>query len=384
MGSPRFLICLLSFCLMPVVGLADVSQDISTIDAKISEVKQSLDDARGERMLLEHKLRKSELLISQIALNLHNIQHALKIQKRALDKLNLQKLNDEERLNEEQGILNNQIRSAYMLGDQNSVKTLLNQEDASNISRMSHYFYYFNKQRIETIKSLSITLTQLKQTEISIEEQTATLKNLQAVQQQKQDDLREEQITRHLLLTKINAEIDTNQLTLEKLNADRQRLSSLVNQLQTAQASSPNQTQLPTVPFSQMQGQLFWPTNGQIIEHFGTPINDSELTYTGTLIQAPEGQTVHAIYPGTVIFSGWLKGFGLLMIIDHGDGYLSLYARNRTLYQQVGAKVSAGDAIAQVGESGGYEQSGLYFEIRHDGEPVDPESWCSNRASQTS
>ncbi len=83
-----------------------------------------------------------------------------------------------------------------------------------------------------------------------------------------------------------------------------------------------------------------------------------------------------------MIFSGWLKGFGLLMIIDHGDGYISLYARNRTLYQQVGAKVSAGDPIGQVGESGGYEQSGLYFEIRHDGEPADPEQWCSNHAER--
>lgn len=367
-----------------MVARADVSQDISTIDQKITEVKQSIEDAKSQRNLLEHKLRKSELLISQIALNLHNIQTALTQQEKQLDKLIIQKAHDEEYLSEQQGMLDGQIRSAYMLGEQNTIKTLLNQQDSSNVSRMSHYFYYFNKQRIETIKALATTLLQLKQTQKAIEEQTATLKTLQAQQQQKQDDLRAEQTTRHLLLTKVNAEIDTNQQVLSKLDADRQRLSSLVNQLQVQQAASPNQTQLPTVPFANMQGQLFWPTTGQIIDHFGTPINDSELTYTGTLIQAPEGQTVHAIYPGTVIFSGWLKGFGLLMIIDHGNGYLSLYARNRTLYQQVGAKVSAGDPIGQVGESGGYEQSGLYFEIRHNGEPVDPESWCSNRPSQWS
>jgi len=366
-------------CLFPLIGMADVSQDISTLDAKISAIKQSIVDARNARSVLEHQLLKSELAISRIAFNIHMINRALKAQQSQLNKLMQQEANDQKKLVQEQTLLNKQIRTAYMIGDQNMLKLLLNQQDPNSVSRMNHYFYYFNKQRIDTIHSLATTLHELKITQQAISAQTATLTQLQTQMQQKQDELRGEQTTRHLLLTKLDAQIDSNQLALEKLNANRQRLSSLVNQLQVAQDNSPNATELPTVAFASMQGQLFWPTNGQIIEHFGTPINNSELTTNGTLIQAPDGQTIHAIFPGTVIFSGWLKGFGLLMIIDHGDGYMTLYARNRTLYQQVGAKISAGDPIGQVGESGGYDQSGLYFEIRHNGEPVNPELWCRNR-----
>lgn len=373
-------ICLTALLMMSLTAFADVNQDISAIDQKIDVIKQSLEDAKSERDDLEKKLEKSELLMSQTALNLHQIHRALKQQITQLDALTKQKIQDETVLKQEQSVLDQQIRSAYILGEQNSLKTLLNQQDANDLSRINHYFYYFNKQRIHAINNLVYTLNQLKQTEAEIFSETKSLQSLQNQEQQKQDDLISEQTTRHLLITKLNAQIDSNQLALAKLNADKERLSNLVNQLQGQQANSSSQTQLPSVAFASMQGQLAWPVSGEIIDHFGQPINDSELTYTGTLIKAPEGQTVHAIYPGTVIFSGWLKGFGLLMIIDHGDGYLSLYARNRTLYEQVGAKVSAGDAIAQVGESGGYDESGLYFEIRHNGEPVDPESWCSNQA----
>lgn len=372
--------CMISFIAPP--SYASVNQDISSIDQKISVVKETLATAKDERKDLEKSLRQNDMLIAKISLNIHDLNRALAGQQKHLDALTVKETGYKNQLSNEQAMLDKQIRSAYIMGAQNPLKSLVNQDSAQDFSRNNHYFYYFNRQRIKTIQLLNHTLVDLNITERDIKEQTKALAKTQAEQQNKEDELRLAQINRHLLITKLNAEIDSSQLELSKLNADRERLTNLVNQLQIQQVNSPNQTQLPNVAFASMQGRLPWPTNGHISEHFGTPINDSELTYTGILIDAPDGQTVHAIYPGTVIFSGWLKGFGLLMIIDHGNGYISLYARNRTLYQQVGARVSAGDAIAQVGESGGYEQSGLYFEVRHDGEPVDPELWCSNRANQ--
>ena len=132
---------------------------------------------------------------------------------------------------------------------------------------------------------------------------------------------------------------------------------------------------------SEKSDHLPWPTIGKTVTHFGARVEQSDLKWSGILVRAPEGRDVTSIFPGTVVFADWLKGFGQLVIIDHGQGYMSLYGRNRNLYKQLGESVEAGERIAQVGQSGGFSESGLYFEIRHNGRPLDPERWLRRQAS---
>ena len=129
-------------------------------------------------------------------------------------------------------------------------------------------------------------------------------------------------------------------------------------------------------PFYKKRGHLIWPTTGRIKHHFGTQIGQSELKWNGVLIEASQGQTVHAVAPGKVIFAKWLQGYGLLLIIDHGNGYMTLYGRNQSLLKKVGDWVKTNTTIATAGQTGGFSQSALYFSLRHNAKPLNPEKWC--------
>jgi septal ring factor EnvC (AmiA/AmiB activator) len=145
----------------------------------------------------------------------------------------------------------------------------------------------------------------------------------------------------------------------------------------TDEQTANEQLDLSHIAFTSLQGKLSWPTAGKVLTHFGAELGDSNLKYNGVLIQAPAGQPIHAIYAGRVIFANWLQGLGLLLIIDHGNGYMSLYGHNAALYKKVGDSVKPNDLIASVGDSGVPGPIGLYFEIRHNGQPVNPDAWCS-------
>ena len=149
-------------------------------------------------------------------------------------------------------------------------------------------------------------------------------------------------------------------------------MEKIVHRLSRHKASSPRSR----ISFAKAKGPLPWPTRGTLIKRFGSKIANSDLAWNGSLIRAPNGQKIRAIFPGKVVFSDWLRGFGLLIIIDHGGGYMTLYGRNQALYKQVDDQVLPNEAIAEVGHSGGYQESSLYFEVRHDSHPENPEKWC--------
>jgi len=216
------------------------------------------------------------------------------------------------------------------------------------------------------------TLIQIQQNQTNIEKQTKTLNNMLQDKLQRQQKLKQLSTTRNTVLIKLDQQISSRQQRLIALQNDKTRLEELFNQL-GYQQNIPVQ---PPLPFTSMAGKLHWPTKGKISEHYDETIGNSELKSSGVLIDAPTGQNVYAIYPGKIVFADWLKGFGLLMIVDHGNGYMTLYARNNAIFYHVGDFVNKGDIIAQVGQTGGYPESGLYFEIRKDGNPINPEQWC--------
>lgn len=169
--------------------------------------------------------------------------------------------------------------------------------------------------------------------------------------------------------------MQTKDQQLNTLLANKQALEQLVTQLNTPSPKTPVYQQ-PSQPFVNMQGKLTWPTVGQITQRFGSSVDQTSVTSEGVFISAPQNQPVRAVYPGRVIFAGWLRGIGMLIILDHGNGYMTLYGHDHSLFKKVGDVVKAGDEIADVGFSGGDQKSGLYFQIRANGQPLNPETWC--------
>ncbi len=219
--------------------------------------------------------------------------------------------------------------------------------------------------------ALKQTLKKLRQNKQDIQQQTKKLLALQGKKQQEYAKLNAIKRSRKQLLNTINKDINTKQKKLTKLIADQKALEKVIANLKAEEISPVFAT-----PLGKLQKKLHWPTKGKIDNLYGTTIGHSQLKWDGIIIHAPEGRNVYAISSGKVVFAQWLQGYGLLMIIDHGHGYMSLYGRNNSLYKKVNEIVHSGDLIATVGNSGGYNQPSLYFAIRHNGNPVNPKLWC--------
>jgi murein hydrolase activator len=223
--------------------------------------------------------------------------------------------------------------------------------------------------------------------------------NAIAVEQEAQRRrLEQEKQARAKVLTKISRDIQRQRREIGTLKRDENRLTQLIERLNriiartpapraprsTAQAPRLRNDRLPAKttdagPFEDLKGRLALPVRGELANRYGSPRSDGGLTWRGLFIAAKAGEEVRAVAPGRVVFADWLRGFGNLLILDHGDGYMSLYGYNETLYKQVGQTIAGGDVVAAVGNSGGSADSGLYFELRHQGKPFDPLTWVNVR-----
>lgn len=351
-----------------------MNKQLKAVDTQIDSIQKTLSQNQVDQSKLEKELQMLEITIGELSQSLERVNKQIDLQKTKLILLQQQQLIYQQQLTSEQNAFASQVRSAYFMGQQNYLKLLLNQENPTDITRNMTYFQYLNQHRLVLISGLNTTLSQLESNQTKIEQQTRSLEQLRAQQGAQKKQLVRGQEARVKLLTRLNQQISTNTQQLKALEGNKKNLQHLIETLrrEAGQSVAPS---MP-VPFAQMRGQLPWPTQGSIILHYNTPIEGSDLNANGVIIKAPEGQNVYAIYPGRVMFAGWLKGFGLLMIVDHGDGYMSLYGRNRSLFKKAGQDINAGELVAQVGNTGGYNQSGLYFEIRYGGDPVNPEQWC--------
>lgn len=347
-------------------------KSIKDINRSIKQIQKQLSSDTNQREQLEVVLKSTEVTMGTLDKQLRDINKQLTKENKVLKSLNTKQQTYQNQLKQQQVALASEIKTLYYLQNHNYFQTLLNQSDTANFSRNITYFKYFNNSRLQSMKKIEKTLNEIQQNKNNIEEQTKTLNVMLQDKRQRQKQLKKLVHARNAVLAKLSQNISYNEHKLSSLQKDKVRLEKLLDQLQR-QHGTPIQ---PPLPFSSMQGKLSWPTKGKIIQPYNTPIGSSELRSSGVLIDAPTGQDIHVVYPGKVVFANWLKGFGLLMIIDHGDGYMTLYARNNALFYTVGDFVNAGDVIAQVGNTGGYQQSGLYFEIRKNGNPVNPNDWC--------
>ena len=353
---------------------AEQQRRLHQLRARIASIQEGLEAARGERDQVNEQLRESEREIGRVARKLRVLGGRLK---RLEDELGT--LRDTERaqtrsLDSERAALSSQVRAAYAMGRQERIKIMLNQQDPAVISRVLAYYDYLNRERAQRMERIRVRLEALNDTRRSIDSRQARLQGLRDRAIADRDRLQEAQRLRREVIARLARRIRDQGRQLAELRDDEKELQRLLKSLQEALADIPDNAHLAR-PFGSLRGRLDWPARGVIANAFGTPKIGS-LRWDGVMIAAKEGIEVMAVHSGRVAFADWLRGFGLMLIIDHGDGYMTLYGHNQSLFKEAGDWVETGEPVASVGSSGGREVAGVYFGIRYQGKPVNPTRWC--------
>ncbi|MCW5589901.1 MAG: peptidoglycan DD-metalloendopeptidase family protein [Legionellales bacterium] len=361
------------------------------VTQQLQGLQSSLQHSLSAREKLTQDLQQTELAIGTMAKNLDKIDEEINDAKNTLQTLTAQKQTYLQQLHHQDQSLNQQLRAAYLLSRENPIKMVLNQEDPQKISLMLTYYHYFSRARLTLIAQLKDTLAHLAQNQQRINQQTQKLTQILQKRQREQEQLTYQKNLRSQVLSQLNKDIAGKQQRINQLEVNKQALAELLSRLtrqhQVAQQRAVQEKKVDLaqylhigkLKFMQMQGKLPWPTSGSILQSFGATLGANSVKLNAVILNANEGQAVRAVYPGKVIFANWLRGFGLLIILDHGNGYMTMYGRNESLFSKVGEVVQAGQLIARVGKSGGYDESGLYFAIRHNGNPLDPARWCQRQ-----
>ena len=404
----RFLTSLLS-CLvtLSLLGVVSVSfadnkteaakKDISGIQKKINEIKQKLNKSEEEKHDVADALKKSETAISLANKELYKIKQEQKENESKLNQLKEQSLSIGEKLAQQQKQLGKLLYQQYAQGNQSYTKLILQSKSPSQISRDLKYQSYISKAHTKLIDDMQNNLNEIKQLDVQTTSALQRVAQLKEQQENERKKLQLEKSEKALVLKKLSKEIAAQRGQIKKLKRDEKRLSQLViklaniakKQRQKANQQKPSEVvtdnnQTPDnryagKKFASLKGKLKLPVQGQVTNQFGGKRKDSGITWKGLFIRANEGASVKAVATGRVVFAEWMRGFGNLIIVDHGSGYMSLYGNNQTILKNVGEDVNGGDSIAAVGNTGGNESNGLYYELRNNSVPFDPLKWSSVR-----
>jgi len=359
---------------------AEKALELKGLRAQIQSLQRKLEANQRKKSNAEKRLQDVENQISETSRVLARIDSELDAKRRQLQASQEKQRGQAAKLKRQREHLAGEARTAYAMGHQQHVKLLLNQEQPSAVGRMLVYFGYFSRARLEKIDTMHSTLDQLHALEDSIARKTESLTELRNGQQLESQRLKEKKQVRKQAVAALSRELQNQGGELLRLQTDEQQLQELVSSLQELLVDIPaDATQQQ--PFKTLQGKLRWPTRGRLAKRFGTRRGSGGLKWRGVLIAATEGGDVRAVSQGRVAFSDWMRGFGLLVIIDHGDGYMSLYGHNQALYKEVGEWVDTGEVVALLGSSGGQAESGLYFELRHKGQPINPVRWFAGKSA---
>jgi len=358
---------------------ADKAAKLEALRKKIRQLQVSLGETRNRQQALRQQLKSTEKEIGRLSRSLKKTREQLRRQKQALEHLQVRHQEQQAALARQREALRRQILASYTMGRQGYLKIILNQQDPAQIGRTLAYYDYFNRARAEQIESIQSQLREIAALEAQINHESAALQTLFSQQEAQVQKKEQQRAKRRAVLVKLDREIHTKEQRLQVFLQDEKNLARLLSQLQAVLSDiAPDAGEAR--PFHAAKGRLLWPAEGKIGARFGSRRkNAGKLRWQGLVINAAEGEAVRSIHAGRVAFADWLRGFGLLVIIDHGKGYMSLYAHNQSLYKSVGEWVSRGEVIATVGSSGGRADPGLYFEIRHNGKPTNPLKWLQAR-----
>lgn len=348
------------------------SAELRAVRDQIDALKEDIEDEGRRRSRAERNLAAVEKSEQKVRRELTSIRKQLRDSKARQADLERQSEAQRKELKKQRTALANQLRVAYINGNEDWLRVSLSQEDATSLGRRMTYYGYLSRQRRVTIEKVTAALGQLEKIQAEISKELAQLAKFEAEATEKLAEIAATRTERAELVNKINADIRSKDAQIERLQAQASELTNLVEALAKVLPKMPD---LDAEPFAGQAASLAWPTDGSVLKNFGDSRAYGRLKWEGVLLGAPAGTVVRSVYHGRVVFSDWLDGMGLLTIIDHGAGYMSLYGHNQDLLKEVGEWVDPGEAIAHVGDSGGQAAAGLYFEIRKDGKPVNPKRW---------
>ena len=379
----KFWVYFLFICMTPLSVAESTKatpEQLRLLELRIQQLQAQMLNTRTQFGHLQRQLQHSEEDIGEIAQRLETIHGALTDKQNTLTDLERQQRTQQTQLEAQRQVLAQQIRAVYITGRQDYLKLLLNQEDPFLIGRVITYYDYINRARSRQIAEINKTLQRLSGLKQTIKIEKTELKELFVKQSQKKHELELNYKERQTILRQLANTLENQSKELQRLQEDKRQLAALLGYLEDTFKTIPDSLSLQ-VGFAKLKGQLPYPVAGKVIHHFGQRLV-AHLKWQGMLISAPKGTKVRAVVAGRVAFAQWFRNLGLLVIIEHGNGYMSLYGHNQSIYTKTGNWVNANDVIASVGDSGGRSISALYFEIRHQGVAQPPQKWLRKRSKK--
>ena len=348
---------------------AEAAAELKTLRGRIETTETRIETTRDEADTLTRQLRDNETATAGTRARLAAIQQQIAAQQARLRGLQTEQDARAQALTRQKQALVAQLRAAHRNGRNHALRLILNQEDPARLGRALAYYAYFNQRRARKIEAVRLGLDALRQAQRAIRAETARLAALQVEQEQKLGALQAFRAGRADLIARLQDYMSAKGRELTRLRENERELQALLQKLK-AMAAPPSGP-----PFDSLRGKLAWPARGRLLKQFGNP-KKAGLKWRGVLIEAEPGSRVNAVSGGKIIFADRFRNLGLLLIIDHGDGFLSLYGHNRDLLKTTGEQVQTGEQIATVGDSGGQRDTALYFEIRKGKQPLNPAEWC--------
>jgi septal ring factor EnvC (AmiA/AmiB activator) len=350
--------------------LSALSQTIKTVQAEIATRNKERAAAYKTLQSAENSLAEVSREVSRINASIQDNHRKLSALESELGQLKVQK-------DRQQELITRYLQGAHRTGQQEYLKLLLNQENPAAVSRMLNYYRYFSMARQSKVEEYADTINAITRIQSQIETTNLDLAEQQADLDLRQKDLQAKTRERQAILDDLDKQLASSGQKLTALEAERAEVALLIEELRRSINNLALGDQQQS--FASLKGKLPWPVDGRLLNRWGSSYANGDLNRQGVVLAAREGEDVRAIHHGRVVYSDWFSSSGLLLIIDHGDGYMSLYAHNQSLFRDVGEWVSQGEIIAAAGNTGGQETASLYFEIRHNGDAINPSVWCLAR-----
>ena len=355
----------------PETDARKAEAELQAVKSEIERITRQVSAEQVERDRLTHELRTSELSVGKLRDSLSEVRRERGERAARRAALAAEQRVREAEVQHNRAALAGQLRAAYLIGRQEPLKLLLNQKDPALVGRMFAYYSYFGRARAEQIKLIEDDMQRIAELDGELAAEDQQLAELEKQQRAQLHALEQARTQRTHVLASLEAQSHTRAQNLERLRSQQAGLENLLRELRTAMERFPLEG---NDAFARLRGKLAWPVTGRLVARFGDA-RAGGVRWDGVLVATERGAPVKAVCQGRVIYADWLPGLGLLTIVDHGDGYLSLYGHNERLYKAAGEPVAAGEPIAAAGDSGGSSRPELYFEIRKGGKPVDPRPW---------
>ena len=384
---PRWLV----LCSLILTGTVSASQqeELENLRRRIADMQSEIARTSESKSEAADALRASERAISDSNRKLAELTDQQREADLRLNALQSSQQQLHQSLSRQQLLLGKLLYQQYLGGKHEYLKLMLDNQEPNKVARDLQYFKYIARNRVAWLESLRRNLNALNSVSREVHTQSEALEKLRTEQATQKDKLKQDQRERQQVLGQVSKQLIQQRREITRLQHDENRLANLVAKISEMLAKPKSKSlfhndnvpgnRFDGKPFEQLQGKLALPVRGEISNKFGATRPDSTVVWKGLFIRSASGQTVKAVAAGRVVFADWLRGFGNLLIVDHGNAYMSLYGNNETLYKRVGDELHGGDTISTVGNSGGNADTGLYFELRHESKPLDPLKWLAKK-----